>query len=270
MVQRQKALRWVWAIDLTKMRQIYIAILTLLILAGGCTSADAPDCIQAAGDLVTKQFDLGEFDRIRIEDGVRMVVRQGDEREVVLESGEFLIDDISVSIDGDVLVVGSNNKCNFFREYGLTTVYVTTPELREIRNSSRFEVRSEGVLNFPRLFLFSNTSGEGASGKKSGDFYLTVDVNNLRISANGVSVFYLDGNARNATYIFSDEQPRLEAADLIADNIDITQVSANKMIINPQLSLTGVIRGVGDVIAVNRPEIVEVEELFTGRLIFED
>jgi len=42
------------------------------------------------------------------------------------------------------------------------------------------------------------------------------------------------------------------------------------MIVNPQNSITGVIRATGDVISLNRPPIVDVDELFTGRLIFED
>lgn len=251
------------------MKQLLFSISFFSLLLS-CSSSDAPDCFQAAGDLVTKEYSLGDFDRIRIDDGVRLVIQQGEQASVVLESGEFIIEDVSVTVTDDLLVVSNDNSCNFVREYGLTTVYITAPELKQIRNSSRFDVRSIGVLNYPSLALLSNTSGEGSKGKKSGDFYLTVDVNNLIISANGVSVFYLDGFARNATFVFSDEQPRLEGADLLIDNIDITQVSANKMILNPQLSLTGVIRGTGDVIAVNRPEIVEVEQLFSGRLIFED
>ena len=42
------------------------------------------------------------------------------------------------------------------------------------------------------------------------------------------------------------------------------------MIVNPQASIKGSIFGTGDVISVNRPPVVEVEELYTGRLIFED
>lgn len=235
-----------------------------------CTGSDAPECLRVGGDLVTKDFDLSGFNRIRIEDGVRLRVRQGDQYAVVLESGESIIEDISVRIEDDILVASNELNCNFVREYGLTTLYVTTPQLTEIRNSSRFEVRSDNVLAFPQLDLLSNTSGLGSEGKKSGDFYLSLDVDVLRVIANGVSVFYLNGNATTANLVFSDEQPRLEAADLLIDNADIIQVSANKMIINPQLALRGVIRGTGDVIAVNRPEVVEVEELFTGRLIFED
>lgn len=251
------------------MKQLILSILIFSSLLA-CTNSGAPDCIQVAGDLVTKDFDLSGFDRIRIEDGVRLRVRKGDTYSVVLETGEFIVDDISVGVEDDVLVASNNLDCNFFREYGLTTLYVTTPDLREIRNSSRFDVIGENVLEFPRLSLLSTTSGEGADGKKSGDFYLSVEVNNLRVIANGISVFYLDGSANNAEYRFTDEQPRLEGEDLEVQNIEIVQVSANKMIINPQQSLVGVIRGTGDVISVNRPDVVEVEELFSGRLIFQD
>ena len=41
------------------------------------------------------------------------------------------------------------------------------------------------------------------------------------------------------------------------------------MVVNPQMSIRGRIVGVGDVIAVNRPEIIEVEELYSGRLLFQ-
>ena len=42
------------------------------------------------------------------------------------------------------------------------------------------------------------------------------------------------------------------------------------MVVNPIESIRGEIVSVGDVIAKNRPPVVEVEELFMGRLIFED
>ena len=251
------------------MKKVVLLIVSSLLLYG-CSSSNAPDCLQVAGDLVSKEFEITDFSRIRIEDGVRLVIREAPSYNVVLESGEFLIDDISVEKQGELLVVKNDNACNFFREYGLTTVYVDAPNITQIRNSSRFEVRSEGVLNFPSLTLLSNTSGEGSAGKKSGDFYLQIASNNLQINANGISVFYINGTVTNAFIQFSDEQPRFEGRDLVIQNLEIVQVSANKMIVNPQQSITGEIRGTGDVISVNRPPTVEVEELFTGRLLFED
>jgi hypothetical protein len=251
------------------MKKVVLLIVSSLLLYG-CSSSNAPDCLQVAGDLVSKEFEITDFSRIRIEDGVRLVIREAPSYNVVLESGEFLIDDISVEKQGELLVVKNDNACNFFREYGLTTVYVEAPNITEIRNSSRFEVRSEGVLNYPQLLLLSNTSGEVSSGRKSGDFFLEVNSTSLRVVANGISVFYLSGQVQSGAFVFTDEQPRLEARDLVVQNMQIVQVSANKMIVNPQQSITGEIRGTGDVISVNRPPTVEVEELFTGRLLFED
>ena len=41
--------------------------------------------------------------------------------------------------------------CNFVRDYGLTKVYVTAPNVSEITNNSEFTVHSIGVLNYPNL-----------------------------------------------------------------------------------------------------------------------
>jgi hypothetical protein len=42
------------------------------------------------------------------------------------------------------------------------------------------------------------------------------------------------------------------------------------MIVNPQQSIVGEIVATGDIISYNRPPLVDVKELFTGRLLFED
>ncbi len=42
------------------------------------------------------------------------------------------------------------------------------------------------------------------------------------------------------------------------------------MIVNPQTSLKGTIYSVGNVIAKNRPETIEVEERYKGKLIIEE
>jgi len=41
------------------------------------------------------------------------------------------------------------------------------------------------------------------------------------------------------------------------------------MVVNPQLELTGELLGTGNLISVNQPPLVDVERLYTGRLIFE-
>ena len=61
---------------------------------------------------------------------------------------------------------------------------------------------------------------------------------------------------------------RIEAEDLVAESITLNHRGSNDMFVNPQASISGVIRGTGDVISVSRPATVTVAELYKGRLIF--
>jgi hypothetical protein len=42
------------------------------------------------------------------------------------------------------------------------------------------------------------------------------------------------------------------------------------MEVNPQQSLTGEIRGIGDVISTQTPVVVDIEQFYTGQLLFLD
>ena len=234
-----------------------------------CNSEDANDCLQTQGDLVQKVYDVPNFSKIRTEHNMSLVVKVGDTQEVIVETGENLFNDVLVYVDGDVLVLRDNNGCNLVRDFGITKAIVTSPNITEIRNGSSYDVVGEGVLNYPDLRLISNTTGGFEDIRKSGDFTMTVAAQNLLVEANGFSGFYIDGTAENATVSFEDEVPRFEGANLKVNHLRIFQRSANVMVVNPQMSIRGRIVGVGDVIAVNRPEIIEVEELYSGRLLFQ-
>jgi len=246
---------------------IFIAFVTLLF---GCDSENASDCFQTSGTITQQEVVVSFFDKIRFEDDIRLIIKQGDIQQVIIESGENLLNEVSATVIDSILVIKNNNSCNLVRDFGITKAIVTVSNLIEIRNSSGLEVRSEGVLAYPKLRLLSNTLLSVPDGKNSGDFHLTLQTNNLRISANGISVFYLNGEVNKANIIFSDEIPRLEGENLIIQELEVLQRSSNIMIVNPQLSIIGEIRGIGDIISKNRPPIVDVETFFTGQLIFDD
>lgn len=242
----------------------------LVFLMFSCDSDTSWDCVQAAGGSVSKEYVLSEFSKIRIEDDVTLYLKQGETQAIKLETGENLLSDISVSVEGKTLVVKNHNNCNLVRDYGITKVFVTTPNITEIRNSSAYDVIGDGVLNFPELTLISNSSAGPETIRKSGDFYLNINCDQFRISANGQSVFYITGNSQKASLSFDDEMPRFEGQNFVINELTVSQRSANKMIVNPQQSIIGKIVATGDVVSHNRPPLVDVKELFTGRLIFKD
>ncbi len=253
------------------MKGTYYFILILLAgVATSCNNENSWDCLQTAGDIVQRTYEVPEFSKIRIEDDVALEIQQGPNRSVIVESGENLFNEISVDVRDGVLVFTNANGCNLARDFRITRAIVTTPELTEIRNSSVSEVVSREVLRFPRLHLISNTTAGPENPKKSGDFSLEIEAEFFAVEANGFSNFHISGTVEEAVISFGDEIPRFEGPDLIVQELIVFHRSANKMIVNPRQKIEGTIQATGDVIAVHRPPVVNVEELFTGRLIFVD
>ena len=66
-----------------------------------CSSDGAWDCVQTAGTTVTQSYSVNTFARILVNRDVTLVVRQGATYEVVVETGENLLNDIEVVVQGD-------------------------------------------------------------------------------------------------------------------------------------------------------------------------
>jgi len=96
-----------------------------------------------------------------------------------------------------------------------------------------------------------------------------VNSDEISLTFNNLSNVFISGSVNNLIIGFYSGDSRFEGRNLVAQHINISHRSSNDIIVNPQQSLKGIIRGTGDVISVNRPPIVEVEQLYTGKLIFE-
>ena len=240
----------------------------LVLLLFGCDTEDAPDCFQRTGDIVRQEVEIPDFSRILVNPNVELVIRQGENRAVVIETGDNLIDEVTAVVEGDRLVLQDDNDCAFFRDFNQTKIFVTAPNITEIRSATQFDISSEGVLNYPTVRLLSEDFNE-STGTTTGTFHLNINSDALEVVSNNIASFFITGSVTSLNVGIFSGTGRFEAAELIADDIQIFHRGTNKIIINPQLSLRGSIRSTGDVIAVNRPAVVEVEQFFTGELIFQ-
>ena len=248
-----------------------IGLATLcLVLLLSCNAENAPDCFQNAGDLQRVEVQLPGFSDITVFENLNLVLKQGDIQKVELESGEFLLNDISAQVEGDRLVLRNGNGCNLFRDYGLSTVYVTAPNIAEIRSSTGLLVSSEGVLNYPNLTLISESFLDPDAETTDGSFDLEVANESVRVVVNGISYIKLTGETERLSMTIAAGDSRIEAEDLRAVNVSFNHRGSNDILVNPQEQISGIIRGYGDVVSFNRPETIDVEELFEGRLIFRD
>jgi len=245
---------------------VYIFIGIILL---SCNGDNVPDCFQNSGSIIQQEFEVSTFDKITVFERIELIITDAPTQKVVVETGEYLLNEIEARVENGRLILVNNNGCNLTRDYGNTKVYVSSPNLTEIQNSSGYTVRSNGVLNYPNLRLISEDYTNKNVSHTDGDFDLQVNSNAIYIVINNLSSVFITGAVNDLFIGFYSGDARFEGANLIAQNIDIFQRSSNDIIVNPQQSLTGEIRGTGDVISLNRPPIVDVEEFYTGRLIFD-
>ncbi len=267
--KREVPIGGVAALGTRKVRRIQLFVLTTLLLVSSCNTESAPDCLQNSGDLIREEVSLSDFTKITVFENVALVLKQGDVQKVEIETGEYLREEVTATVENDRLLLKDTNDCNYFREYGLTTVYVTSPDISEIRSSTGRPIKSDGVLAFESLTLLSETFSNLESATTDGEFDLEVDTQALSAVSNGIAYFKLYGNTANLRLSVPAGDSRIEAGNLTAQNVSLNHRGSNDMIVNPQLSISGTIRGTGDVISATRPENVAVEELYKGRLVFQ-
>jgi len=234
-----------------------------------CNGENVPDCFQNAGSIVQQEFIVDSFDKITVFERIELIVKEEIDQKVVVETGEYMLNDIKVYVEDGRLIIMNENGCNLSRDYGITKVFVSASNLTEIRNSSGLTVSSDGILNYNNLLLKSEDFDvEEAFFHTDGDFNLQVNSESIVIVTNDLTNIFMSGSVENINIGFFSGAGRFEGRDLIAQNVTLFHRGSNDMIINPQQSLTGEIRSTGDVISINQPPVVDLEEFYTGRLIF--
>ena len=256
------------------MRKFILHIVTLccLILVTSCGISE--DCFKGNGNQITQTFPFEGFSKIKVYDGVGLVVKEGPNYEVKIKTSDNIIDNLEVKLHGNILVIKDNSTCNIARDYGQTTVYVTIPDgttlplIQELELHSKTEqkVQSDGILHSPIIRLFS--IGDDGDGAGTGNFDIEVDNLQLVIESNNVSNFYISGHSEEMLLNFYFGNGRFYGNDLHVENIKVYHRGSNDMFVYPLQKIEGIINATGNVVLENIPPIIDVEEVFRGRVIY--
>jgi hypothetical protein len=241
------------------MKKYILFVFVLLLSSCGISE----DCIKDAGNLVTKEIVISDFDKIRLHTGISLVLKEGPNFKVTIQSGTNIIDNIEINKQGDFLVVKDNSTCNWTRDFKAATVYVTAPNITEIHSKTEQDIFSDGTLTYPTLRLFALNEAEAGTG----DFYFNINNGQTVIESNHVSNFYISGNTSELLCNFYFGTGKFYGENFICQNIKIFQRGSNDMILKPIQSISGKILNTGNVILKNNPPIINVEQLFSGHLI---
>ncbi|RPF71603.1 head GIN domain-containing protein [Aurantiacibacter spongiae] len=133
--------------------------LALLVIATACSSADGAGWREAdiigSGNVVERQVEIGNFDRIVANGPVSVEVRQGPRPSVTIEAEDNIVNLIDVDVSGDTLVIGSHGSWSSRRD---VRAVVTAPGLRDIEKFGSGRVR---VVDWNADSLALSTHGSG-------------------------------------------------------------------------------------------------------------
>ena len=250
--------------------KIVFFLLVFLLVSCGISE----DCFKGNSNQVTQTFLLENFSKIKVYDGVGLVVKEGSNYEVKVVTSDNIIDDLEVRLDGDMLVVKDNSSCNIARDYGQTTVYVTIPDGTilplipelELHCKTEQKIQSDGVLHSPIVRLFA--IGDDGDGAGTGDFHINLDNGQFVVESNNVSNFYINGHCEEMLLNFYFGNGRFFGEELHAEKIKLFHRGSNDMFVYPIQKIEGIINATGNVVLENVPPIVDVEEVFRGRVIY--
>ncbi len=249
------------------MRGIVVSLLFVVLFM----SCEKPlDCVKSSGPRKSRIYEGLQFEKLLVNKRISVVLIEGPQHKVEVQTGENLIDDIEVVVEGDLLRLTDNTTCNWVRDYGETVVYVTAPNITQINSKTEQKISSSGVLHYPNLHIISLDEYDGYSGVGTGDFYLTIDNESLKVENNEVARFFITGRT-NIMYVYFWENGGIFRGENIwADTIYFYHRGSNDLFIRPVNFLNGDIYNIGDVNCYSRPpqENVRVTQHYRGRLIY--
>lgn len=245
------------------MKNYLYLIISVLIFA--CNGEDGPDCFKKQGKQITKQIELEHFSKINISEGIELIVSESNEQKVTLTAGENLINDIDFHVNEGELFIRDENGCGMLRNISVAKIHVAVPLLEKIYSSSQFSVRSEGILHFPQITLESGILVEDSPAT-----VFDIEINNEAITVNDnvSSVFKLKGNTHILNVNFWGANGRLEAENLFAQEISVFHRSTNDIIVHPIEKVSGTLYSTGNLVLKNVPPVIEVEQLYTGTIVY--
>lgn len=249
----------------------WMFVLISFFLFSACDSESASECLKRSGTVVSQSISLSDFEEVAVYGNIQLTIQQAQEYKAEVKVGKNLLDGISLEVIGSRLEIRNNNDCSWVRGKDKAEVILSAPNLKYIRNASQYAIESLGVLNYYQLLLISEDYWEsgGNNHYTTGDFRLTLDVEELSIVNNNLSNYFLDGKAAHIYMEIASGDGRVDARHLKVKDADFYHRGSQDLILHVQNAVKGTLLSTGNLILVHTPEEVEVESLYSGKVIYE-
>lgn len=191
-------------------------------------------CIEAEGDIITREITLDKFSKIELNGASKVILKQGKIQVVKVTAAQNIIDLLNRNIRSDEWDIKFNS-CIISPED--VEIEITIPTIEELSIEGSGSIKSEGLISSNLLEL----SIEG-----SGELDLTIDVKELESEISGSGDLKLEGATKIHNIVINGSGD-LEAYKLNCDEADIEINGSGDVKLNVSYSLDVEVNGSGDV-----------------------
>lgn len=233
------------------MKLIYILpIFAILFLS--CDKDDI--CTRGNGPVIKKEIFLSAITAINASTSGDVIIKQGPVQKVEIEAQSNIIDEVSRNVVNGKWNIGFDH-CVSLRK-GMT-VYITVPQLNEIKSTGSGDLQSASFFNFQDLDL--DVTG-------SGDVSLDMHVDDLTVTQTGSGDVVLSGEA-DTQLIQVTGSGDYKAFNLISKNTEVTLTGSGDGRVYASTSLRVSISGSGDLEYKGSPTIYSYKSTGSGKLV---
>ena len=232
--------------------KILFAVLCAFIL-NGCIIDQIFDCENGRGERVEEEFDLDDFDGVRLSTDADVFITQGSEHHLRIVAQQNIIDALEFKIRNKTLFIDTDH-C--IESYDNIEIYLSMEEVELLAILGSGGMVSENTLQFNDISLQISGSGNMDLGLEGDDI-------DARISGSGD--MFLEGEADELDFRISGSGD-LSAFGLEVRKADIQISGSGDAEVNVSDFLDVRISGSGDVLYVGDPDI-ESRVSGSGRVI---
>ena len=246
------------------MKTLFLTLMSLIIITTSCFGQ------KTKTEVVKENRNLSGFNIINTNSSINIILKQGDNESVIVETNVEFQKQVLTSIDGGVLKIEEEGEIINPTEF---KVHVTVKNLENVRSNGSGDIKSIGVLSFPVLNISINGSGnldvklnsETVTLKVRGSINVDLkgEIKDLNISSFGSVDIYLSGTV-NSFNIEAFGSGDLKGEKFKAKEVNAKYSGSGDVKIGVEEKINAIIIGSGDFKIIGNTCIKNLKVIGTG------
>jgi ribosomal protein L31 len=224
-------------------------------LLGSCYIEGWNQGVSGNGNVEEESRNVDGFTGVHVSTGIDVYLSEGNDFKVTVEADENLLEVILTEVKGDMLVI-KTDRVNIRRARS-KRVYVTLPELTELRISSAGDIEGQTPFTCDDLRLTISSAG---------DLSLEVDADRIDLDISSSGDCRLSGSANEFDVSLSSAGD-LNAYDLIAKKVEVDVSSAGDARVHATEEISMDVSSAGNIYYTGDARVVHSKSSSAGDII---